>query len=86
METNWEDAVTQSDISKKNQSSDIPINRGVELILAGGRRPKPQKKPLDIRFVNMVSFLKREFHFTFEFSLSINKEKTISGEVPCQKR
>ena len=86
MEKNWEDAVTQSDISKKNQSSDIPINRGVELILAGGGRPKPQKKPLGIRFENMVSLLKREFHFTFEFSLSINKKKTITGDVPCQIR
>ena len=77
--------MTQSDISRKKQSSDIPINRGVELILAGGR-PKPQKKPLGIRFKRMVSLLKREVHFTFEFSLSINKKKTVSGEVPCQKR
>ena len=86
MEKNWEDVVTQSDISKKNQSSDIPINRGVELILAGGGRPNPQKKPLGIRFENVVSLLRREFHFTFEFSLSINKKKTITGDVPCQKR
>ena len=78
--------MTQSDISKKNQSSDIPINRGVELILAGGGSPKPQKKPLGIRFENVVSLLRREFHFTFEFSLSINKKKTITGDVPCQKR
>ena len=85
MEKNWEDVVTQSNISKKKQSSKLPINRGVELILAGGR-PKPQKKPLGIRFENVVSLLKREFHFTFEFSLSINKKKTVSGDVPCQKR
>ena len=31
MEKNWEDVVTQSNISKNKQSSDIPINRGVEL-------------------------------------------------------
>ena len=78
--------MSQSGISKKNQSSDIPINRGVVLILAGGGRPKPQKSPFGIRFENMVSLLKREFHFTFEFSLSINKKKTITGDVPCQKR
>ena len=76
----------QSSISEKTTSSKLPINRGVELILAGGGRPKPQKKPLGIRFENMVSLLKREFHFTFEFSLSINKKKTITGDVPCQKR
>ena len=75
MEKNWEDAVTQSDISKKNQSSKIPINRGVELILAGGR-PKTQKvKPVGIRFERIVSFFKREIQFTFEFSLRITKKE-----------
>jgi len=75
MEKSWEDAVTQSDISKKNQSSKIPINRGVELILAGGR-PKTQKvKPVGIRFERIVSFFKREIHFTFEFSLRITKKE-----------
>jgi len=67
--------VTQSDISKKNQSSKLPINRGVELILAGGR-PKTQKvKPVGIRFERIVSFFKREIHFTFEFSLRITKKE-----------
>jgi len=75
MEKNWEDVVTQSDISKKNQSSKLPINRGVELILAGGR-PKTQKvKPVGIRFERIVSFFKREIHFTFEFSLRITKKE-----------
>ena len=71
--------MTQSDISKKNQSSKLPINRGVELILAGGR-PKTQKvKPVGIRFERILSFFKREIHFTFEFSLRINKKKTRGG-------
>lgn len=80
MEKNWEDVLTQSDISKKKQSSDIPINRGVELILAGGRPPKTQKvKPVGIRFEKIFSFFKREINFTFEFSLHITKKKTSSG-------
>ena len=75
MEKNWEDVVSQSSISKKKQSSKIPINRGVELILAGGR-PKTQKvKPVGIRFERIVSFFKREIHFTFEFSLRITKKE-----------
>ena len=79
MEKNWEDVVTQSDISKNKQSSDLPINRGVELILSGGR-PKTQKvKPVGIRFERIVSFFKREIHFTFEFSLRITKKKTRGG-------
>ena len=79
MEKNWEDVVTQSDISKNKQSSDLPINRGVELILSGGR-PKTRKvKPVGIRFERILSFFKREIHFTFEFSLRINKKKTRGG-------
>ena len=79
MEKNWEDVVTQSDISKKKQSSNLPINRGVELILSGGR-PKTQKvKPLGIRFERIVSFFQREIHFTFEFSLRITKKETTCG-------
>ena len=75
MEKNWEDVVTQSNISKNKQSSKLPINRGVELILAGGR-PKTQKvKPVGIRFERIVSFFKREIHFTFEFSLRITKKE-----------
>ncbi len=81
MEKNWEGVVTRSDISKKNRSSDLPINRGVELILQGGP-PKSQKvKPLGIRFEKIFSFFKREIHFTFEFSLRITKKKTNRGEA-----
>tara|TARA_R100000234_G_scaffold75583_1_gene46840 strand:+ start:167 stop:424 length:258 start_codon:yes stop_codon:yes gene_type:complete len=80
MEKNWEDVVSQSNISKKKQSSNLPINRGVELILAGGRPPKTQKvKPVGIRFEKIFSFFKREINFTFEFSLHITKKKTSSG-------
>jgi len=71
--------VKQLNISKNKVSSDLPINRGVELILAGGR-PKTQKvKPLGIRFERIVSFFQREIHFTFEFSLRITKKETTCG-------
>ena len=87
MEKNWEDVLTQSDISKKKQSSDIPINRGVELILAEGGIPKSQKvKPFGIRFDKIISILKREMHITFEFSFKFTKKQKSSGEVSCQKR
>ena len=75
METNWEVVMKQSSISEKTTSSKLPINRGVELILAGGR-PKTQKvKPVGIRFERIVSFFKREIQFTFEFSLRITKKE-----------
>ena len=87
MEKNWEDVVSQSNISKKKQSSDIPINRGVELILAEGGIPKSQRvKPFGIRFDRIISILKREMHITFEFSFKFTKKQKSSGEVSCQKR
>ena len=87
MEKNWEDVLTQSNISKKKQSSDIPINRGVELILAEGGTPKSQRvKPFGIRFNKIISILKREMHITFEFSFKFTKKQKSSGEVSCQKR
>tara|TARA_B100001250_G_scaffold365642_1_gene346463 strand:+ start:1133 stop:1378 length:246 start_codon:yes stop_codon:yes gene_type:complete len=79
MVKNLEDVVKPLNISKNKVSSDLPINRGVELILAGGR-PKTQKvKPLGIRFERIVSFFQREIHFTFEFSLRITKKETTRG-------
>ena len=79
--------MTQSNISKKKQSSDIPINRGVELILAEGGTPKSQRvKPFGIRFNKIISILKREMHITFEFSFKFTKKTKSSGEVSCQKR
>ena len=79
--------MTQSNISKKKQSSDIPINRGVELILAEGGIPKSQRvKPVGIRFDKIISIIKREMHITFEFSFKFTKKQKSSGEVSCQKR
>ena len=76
--------MNQLDTYKKTTSSKLPINRGVELILGGGL--KPQKiRPIFLRFDRVMSFLKREVRFTFEFSLSIKKKKTIRGGLPCQK-
>ena len=67
--------MTQSNISKKKQSSDIAINRGVELILAEGGPPKSQRvKPFAIRFNKINSIIKREMHITFEFSFKFTKK------------
>ena len=67
--------LTQSNILKKNKSSDLKINKGVELIL-GGTKPKPQNnKPFGIRFRRMFSLLKKDIHFNFEFSFTIKNKK-----------
>jgi len=67
--------------SKKTRSSDKSINkpkdhvanRGVELILNGGKRKQAQ--PFHIIFEKMVRFLRREVTIYFEFSLKVRKKK-----------
>ena len=73
--------MTQSNISKKNKSSDLEINRGVELILGGTKSKSQNKKPFGIRFKKMFPFLKKDIHFNFEFSFTIKNKKSKSGEV-----
>ena len=48
-------------------------NRGIELILHGGKRKQTQ--PFHIIFDKMVCFLRREVNIYFEFSLDIRKSK-----------
>ena len=51
------------------------INRGVELILSGGKRRQP--KDVHIIFEKLLCFLRREVTIYFEFSLTVKKRKTI---------
>ena len=74
-----EGVLKQLNSSKNKAFSDLPINRGVELLLGGG--PKPQKvRPFGIRFGKLFSLFKREIDFYFEVSFNIRK-KTL-GEEP----
>ncbi len=63
---------------KLNKSlSDSPeINRGVELLLRNRRKkPKPEPKTFQMRFGKMISFLRREFHLSFDISFDIKKKE-----------
>jgi Fe-S cluster assembly ATPase SufC len=78
-----EDPLTQSNSSKKTKSSDTNINkdedhlnRGVELILTGGKRKQTQ--PFHIIFEKIVCFLNREVTIYFEFSLKSRKKTVVS--------
>ena len=75
--------MTQSNSSKRTNSSDKTINkkedhfnRGVELILNGGKRKQTQ--PFHIIFEKMVCFLNREVTIYFEFSFKSRKRKVVS--------
>ena len=65
-----------SNTSGKKNSSDIAINKGVELLLGG--RPAPQKGNY-VKFAKMVSFFGREIHFNFEINLLIRKKSLGEG-------
>ena len=67
--------LTQSNTLKKNKSSDLEINKGVELIL-GGTKPKSQNiNPFGISFIKMFSLINKDIHFNFEFSFTIKNRK-----------
>ena len=59
---------------KSNLNNDKPqINRGVELLLRNRRRSPPKPKTFQVKFGKMISLLKREFHFYFEFHIDVKK-------------
>ena len=69
----------QSNTSKKIESlknkinkSDIPVNRGVELILNGGKK---KRKTFHILLNKMICFFNTEIDIHFEFSLNLRKKK-----------
>ena len=75
--------MTQSNSSKKRKLSDNNINksedhfnRGIEVILNGGRRK--QTHPFHVIFEKMVCFLNREVTIYFEFSFKSRKRKVVS--------
>ena len=60
--------LSNQDINKNNSHE---TNRGVELILNGGKK---QSKPFHIIFEKMVCFFKREVTIYFEFSFKARKK------------
>lgn len=54
-----------------NINNDITLNRGVELILTGGKRKQP--KLFHLIFEKMISFFKREVTIYLEFSIKSRK-------------
>ena len=75
--------LTQSNFSKKKKSlnhnlnkNDIQVNRGLELILNGGKK---RKKPFHIIFSNIICFFNTEIDFYFEFSLNLRKKNNSKG-------
>ena len=73
--------MTQSNSSKKIESSqddinktNTKVNRGVELMLRGGKK-KRKKKQIHITLDKIISFFNTEIDIYFEFSLNLRKKK-----------
>jgi hypothetical protein len=61
---------------KLNNSDDLQINRGFELMLRhSNRREKPSEpKSFQFRFGKMLSLLKREIHFQIDLFFDMKKK------------
>ena len=76
--------MTHSDSSVNKKSSELSLNkdknpgtnRGIELMLNGGKRKQTQ--PFHIIFEKLVCFLNREVTIYFEFSFNSKKKKQVS--------
>lgn len=61
-----------SNTSESRRSSDIPLNRGVDLILNGVKKPK---QLLNLNLKQGFRLFKREISINFAFSFDIKKHK-----------
>ena len=62
--------------SKLNNSKNLNINKGFELMLRNSSRREKSSEPktFKICFGKMLSLFRREIHFQFEFFLDIKKK------------
>ena len=63
------------DEEKNNlNSSELRVNRGVELLLRNRRKRESEPKAFQMKFGKMVSLFQREFHIFFDFNIDIKKK------------
>ena len=59
----------------KQTGNSLEINRGVELLMRNKRRKPEEPKTFQVKFGQVVSFLRREFHLSFDISFDIKKKE-----------
>ncbi len=66
----------QGEKRKLNNSQNLQINRGFELMLRHSIRREKSSEPktFQIRFGKMLSLLKREIHFQIDFFFDMKKK------------
>lgn len=57
----------------ERKSSDLQINKGVELMLRNKTKKEEKPRTFQVKFGKMVSFLRREFHIFLHFSFDVRK-------------
>lgn len=55
-------------------NQELQINRGIELLLRNKGRRESKPKTFQIKFGKMISFFRREFHFSIELHFDIRKK------------
>lgn len=61
--------------TKLNNSQDLQINRGFELMLRNNRREKSSEpKSFQVHFGKMLSLLNREMHFQIDLFFNMKKK------------
>ena len=70
------DQEEKEELTLNKQTSDSPeINRGVELLMRNKRRKPEPSKTFQVKFGQMISFFRREFHLSFDMSFDIKKKE-----------
>jgi hypothetical protein len=77
MTSDQEGGKKQINSVESTQSDNVVINRGFELMLRhrSRREKKPKERSFSINVEKIISILKREINFRFEFSLLITKKR-----------
>ena len=77
MTSDQEGGKKQINSVESTQSDNVVINRGFELMLRhrSRREKKPKERSFSINVEKIISILKREINFRFEFSLFITKKR-----------
>ena len=70
------DQEEKGELTLNKQTSNPPeMNRGVELLMRNKRRKPEEPKTFQVKFGQVVSFFRREFHLSFDIMFDIKKKE-----------
>ena len=70
------DQEEKGELTLNKETSNPPeMNRGVELLMRNKRRKPEEPKTFQVKFGQVVSFFRREFHLSFDIMFDIKKKE-----------